>query len=100
MHTTLTSKGQMTLPSAVRTQLGLEAGESTVGAGNGCRRLGLPDPQTGRQVKVALDIKIVGLRRAECRIARPGAPGLAVVRCGAGRHLRLPACRPGAQRRL
>lgn len=56
MHTTLTSKGQMTLPSAVRTQLGLEAGdqlsvtvldaetgESTVGAGNGCWRLGLPD---------------------------------------------------------
>ena len=27
MHTTLTSKGQMTLPSAVRTQLGLEAGD-------------------------------------------------------------------------
>ena len=27
MHTTLTSKGQMTLPSAIRTQLGLEAGD-------------------------------------------------------------------------
>jgi AbrB family looped-hinge helix DNA binding protein len=27
MHTTLTSKGQMTLPSAVRSQLGLEAGD-------------------------------------------------------------------------
>lgn len=27
MHTTLTSKGQMTLPAAVRSQLGLEAGD-------------------------------------------------------------------------
>lgn len=27
MHTTLTSRGQMTLPSAIRTQLGLEAGD-------------------------------------------------------------------------
>ena len=27
MQTTLTSKGQMTLPSAVRTRLGLEAGD-------------------------------------------------------------------------
>lgn len=27
MHTTLTSKGQMTLPAAIRTQLGLEAGD-------------------------------------------------------------------------
>ena len=27
MHTTLTSKDQMTLPSAIRTQLGLEAGD-------------------------------------------------------------------------
>ena len=27
MHTTLTSKGQMTLPSTVRTRLGLEAGD-------------------------------------------------------------------------
>lgn len=27
MHTTLTSKGQMTLPNAVRTRLGLEAGD-------------------------------------------------------------------------
>ena len=27
MHTTLTSKGQMTLPSVIRTQLGLEAGD-------------------------------------------------------------------------
>jgi len=27
MHTTLTSKGQMTLPSAVRSRLGLEAGD-------------------------------------------------------------------------
>ena len=27
MHTTLTSKGQMTLPSAIRAQLGLEAGD-------------------------------------------------------------------------
>ncbi len=27
MRTTLTSKGQMTLPTAVRTQLGLEAGD-------------------------------------------------------------------------
>lgn len=27
MHTTLTSKGQMTLPSAVRSQLGLKAGD-------------------------------------------------------------------------
>jgi antitoxin PrlF len=36
MHTTLTSKGQMTLPSAVRSQLGLEPGDqllvSVVGA--------------------------------------------------------------------
>ena len=27
MHTTLTSKGQMTLPAAVRAKLGLEAGD-------------------------------------------------------------------------
>lgn len=27
MHTTVTSKGQMTLPSVIRTQLGLEAGD-------------------------------------------------------------------------
>ena len=27
MHTTLTSKGQMTLPAAIRAQLGLEAGD-------------------------------------------------------------------------
>lgn len=27
MHTTLTSKGQMTLPATVRNQLGLEAGD-------------------------------------------------------------------------
>ena len=30
MHTTLTSKGQMTLPSGVRAQLGLEPGDQLV----------------------------------------------------------------------
>lgn len=30
MRTTLTSKGQMTLPNAVRTQLGLEAGDQLI----------------------------------------------------------------------